>query len=454
MQTQTIPFRAPAPIPHTKPLSFAGFVWTASRNPIEIWGSRAYKEPYLKANWLNVPTVIVNEPKAIRTLLVDNAKNYAMQPLRQRVLRPMLRDGLLTAEGELWKRTRKSLAPVFTPKNIHALAPIMAERSRLFAEGLQQLPDGRADIAFQMTLLTYDILQATLFSNDIDGEPTEFAEAMELFLKRMGRVDPLDILDAPAFLPRIGRLLGQRSTKYFRGVIAGTMERRRQLLATDPDAAPNDFLTMLLKADGLSRSEIEDNIITFIGAGHETTARALGWTLYLLSQSPRDREAVEAEVDAVLPGLDDPATWLDALPQTRAAFEEAMRLYPPAPSLNRTALEADRVGDMDIPAGSSVLVMPWLVHRHEALWENPLDFVPARFLPGNRERIDRYQYLPFGVGPRVCIGSSFAMQEGVIALAELMRHLRFDFTGDKPPYPVQKITVQPRGGLPMRVSRR
>ncbi|MFD2238769.1 cytochrome P450 [Aureimonas populi] len=454
MQTATVPFRAPAPIPHTKPLGFAGFVWTASRNPIEIWGSRAFKEPWLRANWLSVPTIIVNDPKAIRALLVDNARNYAMQPLRQRVLRPMLRDGLLTAEGELWKRTRKSLAPVFTPRNIHALAPAMAERSRLFAEGLESLPDGRADIAFQMTLLTYDILQATLFSNDITGEPKEFAEAMELFLKRMGRVDPLDILDAPAFLPRIGRLLGQRSTNYFRGVIAGTMERRRRLMETDPQAAPNDFLTMLLKAEGLSASEIEDNIITFIGAGHETTARALGWTLYLLSQAPEEREKVEAEIDALLPGLPDPATWLDSLHHTRAAFEEAMRLYPPAPSLNRTALEADRVGDMDIPAGASVLVMPWLVHRHELLWENPLDFVPSRFLPGNRESIDRFQYLPFGVGPRVCIGSSFAMQEGVIALALLMRRLRFDYVGEKPPYPVQKITVQPRGGLPMRVSRR
>ena len=447
-------FRAPAPVPHTKPLGFAGFVWTASRNPIEIWGSRAFKEPYLKANWLRVPTVIVNEPKAIRALLVDNAKNYAMQPLRQRVLRPMLRDGLLTAEGELWKRTRKSLAPVFTPRNIHALAPIMEERSRLFAEGLARDSGTRTDIAFQMTLLTYDILQSTLFSNDIAGEPTEFAEAMELFLKRMGRVDPLDILDAPAFIPRIGRLLGQRSTKYFRGVIAGTMERRARLLDEAPEEAPNDFLTMLLKADGLSRSEIEDNIITFIGAGHETTARALGWTLYLLSQAPHEREKVEAELDTVLSTLPDPATWLDALPHTRAAFEEAMRLYPPAPSLNRTAIEADRVGDMDIPAGASVLVMPWLVHRHEMLWENPLDFVPDRFLPGAREEIDRFQYLPFGVGPRVCIGSTFAMQEGVIALAALMRNLRFDFVGTSAPYPVQKITVQPRGGLPMRVSRR
>ena len=454
MDSVTLPFRAPAYVPHTKPLGFANFLWTASRNPIEIWGSRAYKEPYLRANWLNVPTIIVNEPSAIRALLVDNAKNYAMQPLRQRVLRPMLRDGLLTAEGELWKRTRKALSPVFTPRNIHALAPAMAARTREFAQGLESLPDGRGDIAFQMTLLTYDVLQATLFSDDIAGDAHEFGEAMEVFLGRMGRVDPLDILDAPAFLPRIGRLLGQRSTNYFRKLIAGTMERRRALLETDPDKAPADFLTMLLKADGLSRSEIEDNIITFIGAGHETTARALGWTLYLLSQAPEERAMVEDEIDRLLPGLPEPATWLDHLVHTRAAFEEAMRLYPPAPSLNRTALAADRFGDVDVPAGASVLVLPWLVHRHEALWDSPLDFVPSRFLPGRRETIDRFQYLPFGVGPRVCIGSTFAMQEGVIALAELMRRLRFDYVGAKPPYPVQKITVQPRGGLPMRVTRR
>ena len=454
MDMHPAPFRAPAPDPHEKPLGALSFILTAVRNPLEVWSVRAYRDPYVLANWLKVPTVVVNDPAAIRHVMVDNVKNYAMQPLRQRILRPMLRDGLLTAEGELWKRTRKALAPVFTPRNIEAFAPIMRKRTETFAEGLARLPHGRIDAAFQMTLLTYDILQATLFSDDIAGEPLEFARSMESFLGRMGRVDPLDLLDAPAFLPRPTRLLAGRSQRYFRNLIAGTIDRRQALIAGDPAGAPADFLTLLLKTEGLSRAAIEDNIITFIGAGHETTARAVGWTLYLLSQAPNERAKVEDELDRLLPGLDDPKTWPSQLVHTRAAFEEAMRLYPPAPSLNRTALADDRVGDLAIPAGASVLVMPWLIHRHEALWKDPACFMPSRFLPGNREGIDRFAYLPFGIGPRVCIGQGFAMLEGVIILAGLLKSLRFDFAGDRTPRPIQKITVQPDRGLPMRVSRR
>lgn len=448
-------FLAPAPRPRRGPLSTPAFVWTAMRNPLAIWSEQAYRERVVRNDWLKVPTVIVNDPAAIRHCLVDNAANYAMQPLRQRVLRPMLRDGLLTAEGELWRRTRRAMAPVFTPRNVGGLAAIMAERSAAFADRLGAGAEGPPrDIANEMTLLTYDILQATLFTDAIAGEPAEFARAMDDFLHRMGRIDPLDILDAPAFLPRIGRLLGHRSTAYFRRLITETAARRRALLREAPESAPRDLLTLLLEADGLSPAEIEDNIITFIGAGHETTARALGWTLYLLANAPVEREKVERELDERLPDLPDPREWADALPRTRAALEEAMRLYPPAPSLNRMAVEDDVVAGMPIPAGASLLVLPWLVHRHEALWERPGHFLPDRFLPENRARLDRFQYIPFGVGPRVCIGASFAMQEGVIALACLLRDLRFDYAGRRPPHPVQKITVQPRDGLPMRVVRR
>ena len=455
MDQRPVPFRAPAPVPHPEQLGFWKFVYTAARNPLRIWGERAYREPFVRADWLKVPTILVSDPAAIRYLLVDNVRNYAMQPLRQRILRPILRDGLLTAEGELWRRTRKAIAPVFTPKNIESFAPIMQRRAAQFAETLAALPDGRTDIAHQMTLLTYDVLQATLFTDDIASPPEEFARSMERFMGRMGRVDPFDLLDAPAFLPRLTRVMAGRSQAYFRQLIGATIDRRKALVEQDPAAAPRDFLTLLLEAEGLSRAEIEDNIITFIGAGHETTARALGWTLYLLSQAPEERAKVEAELDALLPGLgDDPARWLDQLVHTRAVFEEAMRLYPPAPSLNRTALAADRFGALEIPAGASVLVMPWLVHRHERLWKDPACFVPERFMPENRGKIDRYQYLPFGVGPRVCIGQSFAMQEGVILLAELLRHLRFDFVGPRQPFPMQKITVQPDRGFPMRVTRR
>jgi cytochrome P450 len=149
-----------------------------------------------------------------------------------------------------------------------------------------------------------------------------------------------------------------------------------------------------------------------------------------------------------------PAAWLEKMQLARAAFEEALRLYPPAPSINREAVEDDRYQDLIIRKGTQVLVMPWTVHRHRALWDNPEAFIPARSAPGARDRIDRFQYLPFGGGPRVCIGASFAMQEAMIALGVLMSRYRFDTVAETKPWPVQKLTTQPQGGLPMRVTRR
>jgi len=447
-------FHPPAPPRHSKPLGPLGFVLTMARNPLAIWGEGAFREPIIKTEWLGVPTVIVSEPSAIRHVLVENAKNYGMQPLRQRVLRPILRDGLLTAEGELWRRARKSLAPIFAPRNVAPLGRVILRRCQRFVEGLEAQAGQVVDIAEQMTLLTFDILQATLFSGDIAGDAKGLVAATAGLLKTMGRVDPMDVLDAPPFLPRMTRVLGARSLGYFRRLIAATIERRQVLMAKSPKTAPRDLLTLLLEAEGLSRGEVEDNIITFIGAGHETTARALGWALYLLSQSPKARATLEAEIDAHDFDDPDPYGWPDKLPMTRAVFEESMRLYPPAPSLNRAALADDDVLGVSISKGATVLVMPWILHRHQKLWDRPDEFVPERFLPGPREAIDRYQYLPFGAGPRVCIGQYFAMQEGVIALGALCRGLRFEYAGENPPRPVQKITVQPEGGLRMRMARR
>jgi cytochrome P450 len=288
---------------------------------------------------------------------------------------------------------------------------------------------GMTDIARDMTMLTYDILAETLFSGEIAGEQGSFARQVDHLFETMGRVDPLDLLRAPEWLPRLTRIRGRKTMAYFRNIVAETVRMREERLKRDPGGVPQDFLTLLLKAegpDGLTRAEVEDNIITFIGAGHETTARALGWAIYLLSQAPEERALLEAELDAF--DFDDPtpATWSERLPQTRAVFEEAMRLYPPAPSLNRMAIEDDAVDGKPIPKGAAVLILPWILHRHQKLWSRPGEFVPDRFLPGKREAIDRYQYLPFGIGPRVCIGQYFAMQEGVIALAVLLKALRFD----------------------------
>ncbi len=456
MDTAIQPFTPPAPQPRDTPPGWLDVIRIIYNNPIELWGEPAYSKPWISAALFNERMVLANDPDLIRHVLVDNARNYRMARVRQLILRPILRDGLLTAEGEVWKRSRKAVAPVFTPRHAQGFATQMLQTAEAFVERYEG--DGSVhDISGDMTQLTFDILAETLFSGRIAVPDGDFGHSVDRLLETMGRVDPLDLLKAPSWLPRLTRLRGRRTLAFFRKIVDDTVAERLQLMREDPDAAPQDFLTLLLqqeKPGGLTRQEVSDNIITFIGAGHETTARALGWTLYCLANAPRERQAVEEEVDRVVPSEPDPVKWLEKMPQTRAAFEEAMRLYPPAPSINRAAIEEDRFADAVIEAGTTVLVMPWILHRHRMLWEQPDAFIPSRFLPGNREKIGRFQYLPFGVGPRVCIGATFALQEAVIALGVLMRRFRFDCTEDTDPWPVQKLTVQPEGGLPMTVIAR
>jgi cytochrome P450 len=199
---------------------------------------------------------------------------------------------------------------------------------------------------------------------------------------------------------------------------------------------------------------VRTNIVTFIGAGHETTANALSWSLYLLSQDERARAHVEGEVDEVLGDGPIEPHHLERLVYTRAVIDEAIRLYPPAPYMSRTALEDDRIGDLEIPAGSMVVIAPYVLHRHRKLWDEPDAFRPERFLPENRKRIDRFAYLPFGAGPRVCIGASFSLQEAAIVLATIARSMRLDLIEGHEVAPVQRITLRPRGGLPMRLTQR
>lgn len=462
--TTDSPFIPPAPVPRTTPPSRFEIIRTVMRNPLELWGEPSFRLDWLKTKFFNERTVIVNHPGLVRHVLVDNARNYRMAEIRQLVLRPILRDGLLTAEGETWKRSRKAMAPVFTPRHARGFAEQMLEQSRAFTGRYEQAADNAEvrDIAVDMTELTFDILSATLFSGQVAGSEEEFAGDIDRLLSSMGRIDPMDLLKAPSWLPRVRRMLGKPILAKFRGIVEQTMANRQQLMRTDPDNVPEDFLTLLIRLhgpDGLTLGEIEDNIITFIGAGHETTARALGWTIYCLANSPADRQKVEAEIDEVLAREPDPVKWLDAMPWTRAAFEEAMRLYPPAPSINRAAIADDEWHNgegetVTIEAGTTVLVMPWTLHRHTKLWDQPGAFIPSRFLPENRDKIDRFQYLPFGVGPRICIGATFALQEAVIALGVLLSRYRFDCTEKTKPWPMQKLTTQPEGGLPMRVSRR
>ena len=445
-------FTPPAPTPRTQPPSLLGMMKIVYNNPIELWGSNAYKKPYIHVETgIGGKLLVANDPELIRFILVDAHKSFKMARVRQLILRPILQDGLLTAENSVWKRSRKAMAPVFTPKHIHGFAETMKLTSMSFADRYEQQSEP-FDMAQHMTELTFDLLSETLFSGQTSLDTEEFEDQIERLFETMARVDPLDILRFPEWIPRLTRIRGKNALAYFRNIVRDTVQLRADAMNAG-EAVPDDFLTLLLQQEGeegLSRSEIEDNVITFFGAGHETTARALGWMFYLLAKAPHERAKVEEEALKVTEQSNDPLFWVSNMPHARAAFDEAMRLYPPAPTISRDALHDIQWKDLTIRKGTQAMIMPWTLHRHETYWDDPKAFVPERFLPENRKKIDRYQYLPFGAGPRVCIGSSFAIQEALIVIAALMSRFRFDMApGFSEPWPVQKLTTHPGGGLHM-----
>lgn len=447
-----------APPPRRRPLGQIEQLYVLARNPIESWTQLHFEAPVVAGPSIVGHVIVVNKPEFIRHIFIDNAAAYRKDDLQQRVLAAGAAQGggagLLAAEGELWRRTRRMLAPLFAPRNVTALARVMGERAQARVERwLKRRPGAILEIDREMTGVTYDILSATLFSDALAAEAVGVERELSLLLDSIGRIHPFDVLGLPSWAPRFGRLRARQSREWFNGAISRLIERRRTAAAAQGGAMPDDLLSALLRArdpddgDGLSEAEIAANLFTFIAAGHETTARALGWTLYLLSKSPRWRERCEAEADAAPP---NPGDWLDAMPAVRAAFEEALRLYPPVPTMSRVALANDRLGDTRVPKGSIVVVAPWLVHRHRALWRRPQAFIPERFMPPQRETIDRFAYLPFGIGPRLCIGASFAMQEAVIVLASILRRVRLEHVGEEP-RPVHRITLRPEGRLAMRM---
>jgi cytochrome P450 len=223
-------------------------------------------------------------------------------------------------------------------------------------------------------------------------------------------------------------------------------------------SAPNDLLTLLLRSMDpstgrqLNLAEVRSNILTFLSAGHETTSNALAWSMYLLSQSPDWRLRVREEADRELNGPTERLP--DRLLATRAVIEEALRLYPPIAALSRQAEKADRLGDFDVSPGSLIVIAPYVLHRHRRLWDQPDVFDPSRFMPEARPRIPRFAYLPFGIGPRICIGASFALQEAAIVLALLVRDFDMRLSRDAEIWPLQRITLRPAKGLPMHVTAR
>lgn len=467
MTSGSSPFRPWIPARRSKPLKLLAFMWQAWRDPLGIWTDRHFRELQLYGKGPLGAVLVVSDPTAIRHVLTDNASNYEKGALQRRVLGPLLADGILLTEGDVWRRARRIMAPLFTPARTMPMAERMSEvcLRRVKSWGLEE-GDRVINVDSEMSGLTFDILSATLFSDQLDGDSAGFEAALNRYLGLAARISPLDVIGAPAWIPRLGRLAAGDTARFFEDRVATLVSARRRQLeapnASETTSAPDDLLTALLKArddaegndkngSALSDREVAANILTFILAGHETTARTLGWALHLISRSPEVADRLKAEAAIFDVSRTD---WAEHLPWTRAVIEEAMRLFPPAPTLARRALGPDVIGGQAIETGTSVIISPWVLHRHERLWDDASAFRPERFLAENRRSIDRYAYIPFSAGPRVCIGAAFAMQEAMIALATILNAADVEPISTAEPWPIHQITLRSRDPMTLKLGMR
>lgn len=412
--------------------------------------------------------IVVSGHEAAKHVLITNQDNYR-KGLEYELLRVILGEGLLTSEGETWRRQRRLAQPMFAKRHLKHFTEHMTRATSEVLEGepFADLPDGEVvDMSEVMMALTLDIVGRALFGADLSGETarkvgpamndvislgTRMTRRLPTFL--MSRLPGMDLERAMGVNPEGRRF--QRGLADLREVISELIDER----SARADMG-DDLLGLMMSAKDeetgatMTRQQIGDELMTFMLAGHETTSNALAWTWRRLSLNPAARERLFAEVDTVLgdriPDMDD----MEQLPWTRACVEESMRVDSPVWTVGRQALEEDEVLGYRIPKGASVMVLISMIHRDPRVWPNPEGYDPSRFLPENAKGRPRHAYMPFGAGRRVCLGSTFATVEATLLAAMLSRHLRFDLPRGAEVEAEAAITLRPRHGLPMHVFHR
>jgi cytochrome P450 len=397
--------------------------------------------------------VLVSHPDLIRTVLITEARRFAKGRGLERTKR-LLGTGLLTSEGDFHLRQRRLAQPAFHRERITSYAEVMGSRAEQASASWRE--GDTLDVSRAMMRLTLEIAGVTLFGADLAGETEEIGaaltEAFELF--RYSTLPYAELLDPLEFLP-INRRFRAARTRLDRTIYRIIAERR----ASGIDGG--DLLSMLLLArdiegDGgqMSDLQLRDEVLTILLAGHETTANALAWTLYLLAQHPDVETRMQAELDAVLGDRQPTAEDSTRLVYTRAVLAESMRLYPPAWTLGRKPLEDVALGGYRIRRHSLVLLSQWVVHRDPRWWPDPERFDPARWAPEAPGTRPKLAYFPFGAGTRVCIGEAFAWMEGLIVLATIARRWRLRPVPGHAVSPLPLVTLRARHGIRMSVHRR
>ena len=426
--------------------------WQASRqNLLSIIPEVATRHPIVSGR-TGTPWHMLTDPAAIRHVLLEQVDAYPKSVVTKNLLRPAIGESLFIAEGKHWRWQRRTAAPAFSHRNVTALAPVMTRAAERSAGRIAQAGKRAVNLLDEMITATFDVISEVTFSGDTGFDRAAVHKAIDLYISDAGKVSLFDVLGLPDWIPRPGRNLAANGMGDMKAAADRVIDARE---AEGTREVP-DLLDLLRDGQDpktgrrMTTEEIRDNLLTFIVAGHETTALTLAWSFYLCAFDPAVQDRARAEAQSVLQGRAATAEDLPRLPYIRQIIDEALRLYPPAAIISRTALAKDTLCGTQINPGDTVIIPIYALHRSHLLWTDPDQFNPDRWAGGAKP--DRYAYLPFGDGPRICIGASFAVQEAVIILATLLGRFRFKSVKGVDPDPVMIITLRPEGGVWLEVE--
>ena len=437
--------QTPVAVPLARqPLGMLKSLAAARNNVLSIIPYIATQQPVVSGT-TGVRWHMLMDPDAIRRVLLEELENYPKSDVTKNLLRPAIGESLFIAEGAHWRWQRRAAAPVFSHRNVSALAPVMSAAAEASLARIEAADKCASDIYAEMVRATFDITASVTLSGSALFSSDEVHRAIDAYIAAAGKLSLFDILGLPMWVPRPSRVMAGASLKQMKTIADDAVNSRRSAGAGDVP----DLLDLLLEGEdpetgrSMSTAELRDNLLTFIVAGHETTALTLAWAFYLCTFDQDVQDKARAEAQSALQGRTATAADLPNLPYCRMIIDEALRLYPPAALVSRTAQAPDTLAGREVKKGDTVMIPIYALHRNALLWDDPDAFRPERFA----EKPQRYAYLPFGDGPRICIGASFALQEAVIILATLLAKRRFSPVQGKTPDPVMILTLRPEGGV-------
>jgi unspecific monooxygenase len=447
MRATTLPaasYTPPRPVYSAERLGLQQFLRAVRTNALLIWPDAAYESDVLVNRFFGRTRMLINTPEAIHRVLVENPGNYRRTPAAIRILRPITGYGVLLSEGDSWRHQRRTIAPSMAPRVIPMLARHIAAVAEETVASLSERVDAPQNLLQEMQFAALEIAGRSMFSLEMAAFGAEMRDMLTGYGLRLSQPRLLDML-LPASIPAPRDFARWRFQRRWMALVDRVMEAR---LASGESGAPRDLFDLLGAArdpetgSAFTREQLRDQVATMIVAGHETTAITLFWSLYLIAHAPDWQDAIAAETAGLDLGPEGAPRALASLVQTRAVVSEALRLYPPAFMMMRVAIGRDRAGDLEIPRGSVLMIAPWVLHRHRRLWRDPDAFDPSRFLPGVPPP-PRYAYLPFGAGPRICVGAQFAMAEATLVLAALVQSFRIALVDNQEVMPRPVVTTQP-----------